>query len=678
MYRLALPVLLGMALLAIAQPAPKSYRLPGTDLKQPIIWGNQVDLPDGTTLSFGGQDQKGDDGASRTRLRVDGKWLSLTDELRKANPLQGAAGELRKLADDIKGYQAEARRAYLDGIPEASQRVLLRLRREVIVLGLSVEIWKKENENSGADQVRRAREVLPAGGDLNLDDISPKSIQRLASAERSLRTAADLLDAEPAPRALSPLVYDAKTGLVVLFGGDHLDYLTADTWVYNPKQRRWTQRHPESAPPPRANHTLKASGDGLITLDGGYTYTSNTDYMGGQYRDLADGPWTYDIAANKWTGPKPGGPPAARTYRTGPFDPAFFLAGDKPDAATFQKTLADLPPNTWRKTSPPQLPQMNRDWGTAILDPDRDLILRWSGGHCAHGGSDVLHYHLASNRWELPCFVEFPLGQLYTNTEYPEGWNFNHRPWVTGHTYQNYGYDPLAKVMLFTGQHRYEYRYAPDVADWVSPREEKPAAMVYNGCFYTLTTTTTPHGLVCWTQAGKVLHRQKDGWREIVVQGKLPGAVVDNSTLTWDAKRERLLFVVKPYGKPPFDGQVWALDWATKEAKPLDPKGRPGVAELPYLCQLRYHPEQDIVLAAAWLDPDPGPRQRMAAYDPAGNRWVSLAIGGDDPFGKSGRNVSLGLVYDPKRKLFWAVDTRSQVFVLRLDVSKSDLKPLGE
>jgi hypothetical protein len=83
-------------------------------------------------------------------------------------------------------------------------------------------------------------------------------------------------------------------------------------------------------------------------------------------------------------------------------------------------------------------------------------------------------------------------------------------------------------------------------------------------------------------------------------------------------------------------------------------------------------------LAGAWIDPDPGPRQRMAAYDPAGNRWVSLAIGGDDPFGKSGRNVSLGLVYDPKRKLFWAVDTRSQVFVLRLDVAKVDLKPLAE
>ena len=40
--------------------------------------------------------------------------------------------------------------------------------------------------------------------------------------------------------------------------------------------------------------------------------------------------------------------------------------------------------------------------------------------------------------------------------------------------------------------------------------------------------------------------------------------------------------------------------------------------------------------------------------------------------------VSLGLIYDAKRKLFWAVDTNSQVYVLRLDVKSADAKPLGK
>jgi len=675
--RLAFLGILGLVAAVVAQPAPRSYRLPGTDLKQPVIWGAQVELPDGATLAFGGQDQRGDDGASRTRKLVDGKWTALTDGLRKSNPLQPSADELRKTADSSKKLLAEMRRLYLAGDVEAAKKAAIRLRQAVILNRLDVEIWKKEAEHRapGDDRIRIASKAFELAEPLGTE-ITPKAISQLTAMERNLRQAADLLDAEPAPRALSPLVHDPKTGVVVLFGGDHLDYLTADTWIYDPKANRWAQRHPDRAPPPRANHKLKANGDGTITLEGGYTYTSSTDYMGGQYRDVGDGPWTYDVKANRWTGPVEGGSSAARTYRTGPFDPAYFLTGDAPDASAFQKRLTDLPANTWLATKPPQLPQLNRDWGTAILDPDRDLLLRWSGGHSAHGGTDVLHYHLASNRWELSAPVEFPLGQLYTNTEYPEGWNFNRRPWISGHTYQSYGYDPFAKSMWFLGKDLHAYRYDPDVADWVG-RVEKPKAMAYGSSFYTLTTTTIPDGLVCWTQSGKILLLGKDGsWTEQALTGKLPGSIVDNSTLTYDSTRNRLLFVVKPYGKPPFDGQVWSLDWKTKEVKPLDPKGRAGVAELPYLCQLRYHPEQDLVLAGAWLDPKLDQPRRMAGYDPKANAWVSLAVGGDDPFGKSGRNVSLGMVYDAKRKLFWAVDTKSQVFVLRLDVSQADRQVL--
>jgi hypothetical protein len=53
-----------------------------------------------------------------------------------------------------------------------------------------------------------------------------------------------------------------------------------------------------------------------------------------------------------------------------------------------------------------------------------------------------------------------------------------------------------------------------------------------------------------------------------------------------------------------------------------------------------------------------------------------LKITGDDPNGKDGRNVSLGLMYDAKRKLFWAVDAASKVYVLRLEPSSADLHAL--
>ena len=62
---------------------------------------------------------------------------------------------------------------------------------------------------------------------------------------------AELLDVEPAPRLVSPLVHDAKTKLFVLFGGDHGDYLMNDTWTFDPAKRQWTHRNPEVRPPRR-------------------------------------------------------------------------------------------------------------------------------------------------------------------------------------------------------------------------------------------------------------------------------------------------------------------------------------------------------------------------------------------------------------------------------------------
>jgi hypothetical protein len=594
----------------LPQDKPKPYRLPSTDLKQRVIWGSTCEVPDGPSLAFGGQDQQADDGNRHTRVKVNGQWTSIVEDLRAANPDQKRYDDHRLADAAAKAAQARVRFGWFEG--------------------------------------KKVEPVVPA-------------------------TNEDYLNCEPPPRALSPIAYDPKTKLFVIFGGDHLDYLTNDTWVFDPAKPKWTKRTPPTAPPPRANHTLKADGEGKVLLSGGYTYTSSTDYVGGQYRDLADGDWVYDVVANEWAGK--GGIPETRVYRSGRLHPDHYQQGPLPDPKAFADWLAAVPVNTWTLTHPPQLPALNRDWGTAVLDPDRDLILRWSGGHSAHGGTDVLQYHLNTNRWELPNPVEFPLGQLYSNTEYPEGWNFNHRPWITGHTYQNYGYDPNLKKMLFTGRRAHCYVYDPDLGDWTT-RFAKPKGMSYDSSFYTLTITSTPQGLVCWTHDGQLFRYQQPEWRPIELKGKLPGSVVDNSTVVHDSKRDRLLFARKGYGdKAEYDGVLHAVDLKSGEVSSLAPAGKEKAGAIPYLCQFRYDPANDLVLGGCTLPPEADGFRRTPAYDCAGDRWVSLKIGGDDPSGKKGRNVSLGMMVDSKRKLFWAVDTNSNVYVLRLDVATADLKP---
>jgi hypothetical protein len=672
---------------------PRSYRLPAVDLKQRVIWGATCAGPDGMELAFGGEDQQADDGRPHTRLKVDGEWKAIYQELRTRNPLQKYHEQCEALGKLQKDTTARARLLYFKGLPAAdgikqTGDLLMsqeKVNEKILFLALKLSVIAGDYKGYEAEQVgyalahlqaalKRAKAITAASS----RSLTVAAIQGMNAVRIDLEKAAEALDAEPPPRALSPVVYDAASKRFVLFGGDHLDYLTNDTWIFDTVGRKWQQRHPASAPPPRANHTLKAGGDGKVSLSGGYTYTSNTDYMGGQYRDLADGDWTYDIAANTWTGRDKGVPSDTRVYRTGPFDPDYYLQGARPDAAAFAEWLRAVPANTWMATKPPYLPQLNRDWGTAVHDPQHDLILRWSGGHCAHGGSDVLHYHQETNRWELPIPVEFPLGQLYSNTSYPDGFNFNRRPWITGHTYQSYGYESHAAKMIFTGRPRHFYLYDPAIGEWTG-RAAKPRGMSYDSCFYTLTICPTPRGLVTWTREGRVfrLDAARMEWIELEQKGgKLPGAVVDNSTVVFDAKRNRLVFARKGYGdKAKYDGELHTLDLTSGTVGKLSPRGQSAASALSYLCQIRYDPDQDLMVVGATLPPVDGLR-RTPAYDCAGNRWVSLKIGGDDPSGKTGRNVSLGLMHDAKRKLFWAVDTHSNVYVLRLDAKTADVRPL--
>jgi hypothetical protein len=684
--------------LAVAQqPKPKNIRLPAVSLKSRIIWDAKCELPDGTGLAFGGQDQKSEDGIGHTRLKVNGEWQDISDELRKSNPLQKYHERARELARRQKELLANARRIFFEGLPSEREQELLKADIFPRQKAIRAEIDQLSEEEKRANDPVKNRQLtrvdvarfldaslkwvwikpLPDEVDWLREGATEERLRLLQLSMRRFEQAADQLAAEPPARALSPIVYDEKSKLFVLFGGDHLDFLMNDTWTFDPAKKQWEQRQPELAPPPRANHTLKIA-DGKITLSGGYTYTSSTDYVGAQYRELGDGDWTYDIAANTWAGGKDGVAPNQRVYRTGRLHSDYYLQGAKPQAAEFQEQLKKLEANTWLATKPPHLPALNRDWGTAILDPDRDLILRWSGGHSAHGGTDVLHYHCATNRWELCYPVEFPLGQLYSNTEYPEGYSFNRRPWITGHTYQNYGYDLPTKKMLFTGQTNYCFTYDPALGDWTD-RFLKPQGMIYNDCFYTLTCCATPQGLVCWTGRGSFYRydAKQNQWVEQKLQGKLPGAVVDNSTVVYDSKRDRFLFAVKSYGdKTKYDGQLHALDNKTLAVTQLSPKNMEAASGIPYLCQIRYDETNDLLLVGGLLLADDTGMRRTPTFDCASNQWVSLKIGGTDPNGKSGRNVSLGLMYDAKRKLFWAVDTNSQVYVLRLDPKTADLQPL--
>src|SRR5204862_3235662 len=82
---------------------------------------------------------------------------------------------------------------------------------------------------------------------------------------------------QPPARANSRLAYDPVAKKVVLFGGDRLDELVADTWTLDVAAKKWEEKKPARGPAPRAGHALlwlpKAK---KLLLLGGYGYTSAT------------------------------------------------------------------------------------------------------------------------------------------------------------------------------------------------------------------------------------------------------------------------------------------------------------------------------------------------------------------------------------------------------------------
>lgn len=688
-----------------AQQTRRPYRLNSVDLKQRVIWGAECRLPEGHGLAFGGQDQDADDGRPHTRVLEGGEWKAIHRELRFLNPLELLHEKTLELRRETRDILARARFVYFKGLPADDEAKLLnrdvasRLRR--LAGDLNSFNPSKGRDDYAENQISIAREYIANARKLLpsfKNGLQANELKSLHQSQIQIELAAEVLDAEPPARAMNcgtarlangvkgpmgnTLVYDPKTKLYVIFGGDHLDYLTNDTWVFDPTRNRWFQRHPKGAPPPRANHRLATTGDGTIRMTGGYTYSSNTNYVGGQYIDINDGEWIYNIEKNEWSGGKLVAPDS-RVYRTGPFHPDFYLQGPKPDATKFETWLKEQPPNEWITTNPPHLPRLNRDWGTARIDSDRDMILRWSGGHSAHGGTDVLHFHFSTNRWELPFPVEFPLGQLYSNTSYPNGLNFNQRPWMTGHTYQNYDYDPPSKKMIKAGRPRHFHVYDPGVGDWIG-RGRKPSAMQYNSCFYTLTLTATPRGVVCWDKNGKVhrYHHDTSKWIEIELAGdKLPGTYVDNSSIAYDSKRDRVLMLnTLGYGKP-FDGQVWSLDLKTNTIKGLSPKGRQHAHRFATVDKCCYDADNDLLLMGTYLK-DAGDHTPTPAYDCQNNRWVTLDL--KYSTGKRYKRTtrafphtrSDGLMFDAERRIVWGTDTNCQVYVLKLDKTRANVRLL--
>ncbi len=522
------------------------------------------------------------------------------------------------------------------------------------------------------------------------------------------------LDVQPPQRANSRLAYDPLAKKIVLFGGDQLDQLLSDTWTFDVVANRWEEAAIASttAPSPRGGHALlwlpKAK---KIALIGGYAYTSTISYVSPLYKRLPNEIWTYDVSARRWQllrragdkeGPdtptnffasaavdeddrvvilgqtgtwtttldaakvdetgtqKFGVKPGTTERRTGPHEPGWYADGvPQTDPAKVAADLKALPANTWVVRPTPKRPGPNMDWGSAVFSPELDLIMRFSGGHSAYSGTAPQVYDIKTDRYSIPFAPEYPLEYVYSNDQVRGEWSFKKNPWMTGHTYKSTGYDPRLKALVF-GPHEYTYFFDPLEKRWSRSPERNP----YRPNFYVVTLCPTPEGVVAWAnerQTGKPglwrLDAASRSWKVLPLAGEMHATSADHHGMAYDSKRDRLL-LFSDIGKN--KGDVLAYDFKTGKTNWLSAAGRDKAVE--HCRETVYLPEQDAVLVGARM---PGEKGWML-YDCAKNAWRGIVFAGDDPLGKKGFNNSMGLMYDPARRLVWAVGQNSHVHVLRI------------
>jgi len=419
-------------------------------------------------------------------------------------------------------------------------------------------------EMPGLEAVRGEIDLI---GDLIGQKKTLEALKAARELKLELEETAEAGALTPPARRNSPLVCDPANRVMVLFGGDHEDYLTNDTWVLDLTDYSWRRAKPKLAPSPRAGHALVyLPGCQKIALWDGYRQTSNPSYRNPQagllpHREL----WLYDTKADRWellaswptrkgdkTLPefagfisdyglyaspalavdeqdtlilstrgakvhskheygnyyysatwvlpldasrvdaaatvKLGVAPNQREHRTGIFTAAFCEVAERGTGAALDR----LEPNTWTRL-PAVVPNpcrgdRQREWCTATWDPDNGQILYWGGGHCVTAGSPVLHYSPASHRMAEGYDAE----ESYSHQGSP-GHTLLGRPWVPGHSYHVYAYDPKWKVMVAAKMDG-TYLYDPLRMDWLKGKVTQP---FYGHCHVAILGSST-HGVVSW------------------------------------------------------------------------------------------------------------------------------------------------------------------------------------
>jgi len=572
-----------------------------------------------------------------------------------------------------------------------------------------------KNDLKGYDELVSAKKTLEA-------------LKAARALQQRMEAHAEAQYPVPPCRRNSPLVYDAKNKCMVLFGGDHEDYLMNDTWILDLEKDVWRRIRPKVAPSPRAGHMLVYLPEsGRIAMYSGYTHNNSTGYSyGPRWSPLRPIQlWLLDVGTERWdlvTSWTPKKDDASKPAYHGAFYGFYSDRYGPPPMASDGKDrlFLALEKATWRLNVDPAKCDV-AGTGKMGAAPDQRLYRKgmFRAAYC-----EVPAPPPKTNLDNLPAnkFVKLPKpprnccqgcrsrvwgtalwdpdrdqiivwgGGHCVRSENPpihyspasgrmvEGYDaqesYTHcgtagstmmnRAWVGGHSYNTYGYEPKSKMMVTSGG----YVYDPSRMDWLRHRPFKPPFDLFSRG----PLEHSRHGAVVMAPVKRGdparlwLFDLEKGWRELTKPGqKLPRF----AGFVYDGKRDRMLFGYPGGWNKPGDGSLMAFHFDDRRFETLTP-ANPELGRMSFVREMAYVEHADWVLFGTpfpWPPPKDTKRYYVRAYDCAGNRWMLLGIPGYEFGGPSvGRISSEGWLYDAKRKLVYVVNVnRWIVWALRLD-----------
>ncbi|MCK5528640.1 MAG: hypothetical protein KAI74_03060 [Kiritimatiellae bacterium] len=465
--------------------------------------------------------------------------------------------------------------------------------------------------------------------------------------------------------------YDPVHKSVLLFGGSHGDYVSNETWLYDCQKKLWKQIWPRNAPEPRAAWTGDSGVRGhkmgvtnaavlkwdvakkMFSMTGGLTVMDKIVQQTGYKRIDDQTEWSFNFAKQNWVGEGTSFAAGSRVYRSvcPNHNPKWFDTEKQGTVEAADKWHRALKPNVWTRVPLPERKESMQDWGTSLIDIERDQLYHWTGGHEADPSTMISTYHIGVNRWSIGYIPEV----------LNKGMSFNGRPDCENHTYSTYTFDPLSKKIIslsYGGTAVYD----PDKGDY-----EYSVNTGFHSHSYVSPVMGTPKGVYSWKPGVMRLFNETERkWEKIKTTGKIPHPVTDGNGILYDSKRECIwLFKKIGYGKP-FD-DLWRFDINKNTVTKMNITNISTVAaKMRFMREAVYLPKLDLILFNNVIEKD-GVKKHIA-YDPNTNAMVLLDITfpkGALPHDISG--VSNALLYDSKRELIWAPTRYQKMWVLKID-----------